>query len=338
MSREPRVLSLAAAGVLGVIDQFGGDADRILGAARLDDRLVTDRSASMELRSFCTMFEEAARQTRVGTFGLRFGLQYPVESMGPCGELALNSPSLGAALRDLCRYFPAMQDHAALTLRKHGDLVSLEYQVTDGRLVERRQDAELSIGIYMNVFRRCLGADWSPEEVHFEHLKGDGSSEMRDLLKVPVHFGQKMNSIIFRPAALSAPMPNAKSSQLSQLHAVMRGKLLGARPNDFLGLVAHEIRIGLAAGDAGAEGVAHRLGLSRASLYRRLRDAGLDFTTLTQRLRDGLATMYLAEPDISVSDIAILLGYSELSAFTRAFTRRQGCSPSRYRAVATHPG
>ena len=71
--------------------------------------------------------------------------------------------------------------------------------------------------------------------------------------------------------------------------------------------------------------------MSRAGLYRRLGAAGSDFSALTQSVRQELAFMYAAEPHIPFTEIAALLGYSELSAFSRAFRRWTSLSPAAYR-------
>jgi AraC-like DNA-binding protein len=324
---EPRVSACAASGVLGVISQAGGDSDRILGAARLNITDVQNPSALLDLRSYCDMFEQASRQTGNDNFGLRFGRGYKVEHMGPLGRLALHSPTLGAALKSLCGYFPALQEHSALRLRDDGDLLHLEYHIRDGRITQRRQDAELSIGIFSNFFRRSLGPDWSPEEIHFEHFRVANPGEHETLLNAPVYFAQPTNAIVFRRAELTAPMPEADLHNLTTLQAELDHRITLARPDDFAGRVAHEIRLGFGSGDASIEAVAQRLGMSRAKLYRQLALAGAEFTALTQTIRHELALNYVGQRHIPLTEIAQLLGYSELSAFSRAFRRWTGESP-----------
>ncbi len=336
MNLQPRVSSVAASGVLGLIGEYGGDHDRILGAARVDMREIANPAAQLGLRSYCDLFEQAARQTGVDHFGLRFGRLYQVETIGTLAQLALNSPTLGAALHNLCRYFPALQEHSTLALRDDGVLLRLEYQIRDGRITSRRQDAELSIGIFNNFFRRCFGAKWSPEEVHFEHLRGAEAGAHEAILNAPVYFAQSTNAILFRRTALTAPMPGANPALLPALHAELSGRAAAARPDDFAGQVVQEIRANFCCGAPSIEKVASRLGLSRATLYRRLAAAGLDFSQATQTVRQELALIYAAQPHIQFAEIAALLGYSEPSAFSRAFRRWTGMSPAAFRLHNRH--
>jgi AraC-like DNA-binding protein len=329
---SPTVSAVAAHGVLGLIGEYGGDAGRILGEAHLAADDIANPDASLDLRGYCAMFEQAARQTGVDDFGLRFGRAYQLERMGPLGELVVNSPTLGTALAHLCKYFAAVQEHSDLTLATDGDLLRLEYQIRDGRIAARRQDAELSIAIFNNIFRRCIPG-WSPAEIHFEHLRAAEPLAHASLLNAPVYFAQPRNAILFAKDILTRPMPGADPSKLPALAASLRVRAGQARADDFIGLVVAQIRANLPAGDASLTGIATRLGMSEAKLYRQLAALGTDLSSLTQTIRHELGLAYTAQPHVPLTDIAALLGYSELSAFSRAFKRWTGMAPASYRAT-----
>jgi AraC-like DNA-binding protein len=328
---EPRVAAIAATGVLGLIGQCGGDADRILGAARLDERILGAPDALLDLRRYCALFEHAARQTGIGHFGLQFGLNYRTEQLGALGALMLNAPTIGAALKYLCAYFPAVQEHSTLALEEQGALARLTYQIRDGRITARAQDAELSLGMFIAVLRRALGSRWGPEEVQFEHLRATERTTQERLLHAPVTFAAPANSILLRVVDLATPMPGANPAALPALISRLQDQSGTTRPADFLGLAAQAIRDGFAAHDASIEATATRLRTSRATLYRRLAAAGWDFTALTEHIRQDLALIYVADDNIPLNDIAAALGYSELSAFSRAFKRWTGTSPAMLR-------
>ena len=77
--------------------------------------------------------------------------------------------------------------------------------------------------------------------------------------------------------------------------------------------------------------VARSLGMSKRTLARRLSDEGLNFTEVLQQLRRDLAVRYLDDPKLHISKIAWLLGFNEVSAFTHAFKRWTGKTPSQMR-------
>jgi len=334
MGVEPRVSAVAAAGIVGLIGRCGGDPDRVIGAARLEIADVGNPRASLDLNRYCEMFEQAARQTGVDDFGLRFGSTYRLETMGALGELVLNAPTLGEGLKLLCRYFPAVQEHSTLALRDDGALLRLEYQIRDGRILRRRQDAELTIGIFNSLFARCCGAGWSPEEIHFEHLRAAEVAAHEGILNAPVYFGQAANAILVRREVLKRAMPGARPELLPALEAQLAEQASKARPDNFVGRVVQDIRAGFLGGAADIDSVSARLGMSRATLYRNLAATGLDFSGLMEAVRRDLALIYVPQPHIPFTEIASLLGYSELSAFSRAFKRWTGAAPAVFRRGA----
>ena len=80
--------------------------------------------------------------------------------------------------------------------------------------------------------------------------------------------------------------------------------------------------------------VARSLGMSKRTLARKLSDEGLNFTEVLQQLRRDLAVRYLDDPKLHISKIAWLLGFNEVSAFTHAFKRWTGKTPSQMRTTA----
>ncbi|MNN67704.1 HTH-type transcriptional regulator VirS [compost metagenome] len=105
----------------------------------------------------------------------------------------------------------------------------------------------------------------------------------------------------------------------------------GSRP-DLLEDAGTQIRLSLAEGEPVLEVIAERLELTPAGLQRRLREAGLSFSQLVENTRRELALHYLRQPGRAVSELALLLGYSETSAFSRAFRRWFGVSPRQWRS------
>jgi AraC-like DNA-binding protein len=126
-------------------------------------------------------------------------------------------------------------------------------------------------------------------------------------------------------------MPAPKVALLPLLEQRLTQRMLQNQPDDFVGVVQQEIRAGMLAGKSSLAATSRRLAMASSTLYRRLRERDIEYSTLTRGLRYELAIMYLAQPHVPVTEIALLLGYSELSAFSRAFNRWAGVSPLAYR-------
>lgn len=106
-------------------------------------------------------------------------------------------------------------------------------------------------------------------------------------------------------------------------------------------MVRAQLREQMDRGTVQAEAIARRLNMSRYTLYRRLRRENQSFASVLEEVRRQAAQVYLAGTRIPLSDIALRLGFSEQSAFSRAFRRWTGVSPLQYRLqheVESTPG
>ncbi len=330
---ESGVLAPAATGVFDFICVQGGDADSIFGNAGIEPDCVGNPTFNLSLNTYCGMFEEAARQTRNDNFGLWFGHQFRPQDLGMLGYAAVSSPTVGSALENLVKLFHFHQQGSFMQLRSTDDgLFRLEYQINDGRIIQRRQDAELSLGMFANIFRECYGNNWGAEEIHFEHPKPEDWSDHGQAFNAPVYFGQETNAILFKPSDLDGRMPQSDLRLLSIVQTCL-AELGNARVENggFADQVRNAARSRLPDGYPSLEGIADHLRISTASLQRRLSDENVTYKDLVEDIRHELAFMYLDQRHLSLSEIGFLLGYSELSAFSRAFRRWTGTSPRAYR-------
>jgi len=327
-----RVLAAAACGVIDKIHSSGGDPDSILGQAHIQTRDLDAPHNELYLTQYCHLFEEAAKQTGNDNFGLQFGDAFKPKQLGALGYAATSSPTLSAALRNMETYFPAHQSKTSFGLLQDSDILWLSYRILDQQIENRRQDAELSIGVFCNIFRHCLGDDWAPLEICFEHGVPDHPSEHERRYNAPVRFGRRTNAIAFRRSDLDATMPTQDPYLFSVIEPFLKSRCqLIADPVDFAETVRNQIMLNLGDVPPTLKEIAKILGLSGQSFQRRLREHGLTYQDLMKAARQDLALHYLKDPDVQLTELAYLLGYSELSAFSRAFRAWAGMSPQRYR-------
>jgi AraC-like DNA-binding protein len=328
------ILASAATGLVSFIGQQGGDAERILGRAGIDSERLEHPTLSLDLNQYCQVFEEAARQTGNDNFGLRFGQQFKPDALGLLGYVGMCSATLGDALRNVVDTFPVHQQSSLLRLEAMGEFYRLDYQVQYGAIVRRRQDAELSLGMFFNLMRHALGQNWAPEKVLFEHPQPEAWHEHCKVFDAPVLFGQPRNSLVFRRSVLDRPMPGRDPRLLAIVIESMR--MLGGqagttnRPG-IVDDVKTQVRALLGDGYPSLEQVAEQLRLPSWTVQRRLQEQGLSFSTLIDTVRQELATYYLQQSALPISELALLLGYSEISAFSRAFRRWFDVSPKQWR-------
>lgn len=333
------VLAAAASGVIGFIEQQGGNAETVLNRAAIDISWLTDPTLPLDLAAYVQMMEEAATQTGNGNFGLWFGQQFQPQDLGLIGGVTLAAPTLVSALETLADLFPYHQQVTHTACRHAGGMVALEYRILDGAILARRQDAELTMGMFVNVLRYVFGPAWAPEEVHFEHPQPEQAQEHERAFRAPIHWGQRTNALIFKRPSEGIAMPGADLRAMDRL----RGQLIQAARGSagdvpLIRRVQAEIRSRLVDGPPYIEEVADALGLRRWTLQRCLADEGVSFSDLVEGVRHQLARLYVERTHVPLADIACLLGYSEISAFSRAFTRWYALPPRQFRAQAAARG
>lgn len=332
---EPsKILASAATGVAAMIEAHHGDPDRVFGSASLRAEDLDSPLRDISLRQFCRLFTEAARQTGNDNFGLHFGAQFEPRKLGAIGYAALSSPTLSAALRNVERYFPAHQQQSSFSLIQDDDILWLSYRIYDPRISDsdRRQDAELSMGMFWNIFRRALGAEWSPLEIRFEHPEPQNGRAHQDVFRAPVQFGRRTNAMAFRRCELSAHMPDKDPYLFSIIEPFLRSRCeLHGNPEVFATVVRNQIKLNLSTTPPTLAEIARLFGLSECQFHHELQAHGLSFQDLLRAARQELSLHYMNDADMPLTEVALLLGYSELSAFSRAFRKWTGMSPQRYR-------
>jgi AraC-like DNA-binding protein len=326
---DPTVLAAAATGITSYIERQNGDLDRIFGHAGLSPEMAGSPTLQLSLKSYCRLFEEGARLTQNDNFGLWFGHTFEPRDLGLWGYAAVSAPTLGLAVKTLVDLFPMHQQSSSMRLADNADgLLRLEYRIDAADIVEKRQDAELSLGMFLNFFRECLGPAWAPEEVHFEHPKPAAWREHERAFAAPAFFSQPTNALLFRPETLAVPMP-ARDARLMFAMRLCLERL--SERNDLCASITDRVRAAVRArlpdGLPAIEQIALDLQLSARTLQRELHCDGLSYHGLVEATRRDLALSYMRQRQLPFSEIAFLVGYSELSAFSRAVRRWTGQSP-----------
>ncbi len=325
------VLSAAASGLSDFIIQQGADVDRVFGSSGINPERLLSPTLSLHLPNYCKVLEYAAEQSGCDNFGLYYGQQFQPKSLGLIGYIALCSPDLESALKNMANYFHLHQKDTMTRMLDLGECWRIDYQIQHGAILTRRQDAEFTIGIFMNVIREMLGHHYSPREIHFEHTRPEFWQEHSKLFNAPVFFEQPYNSIVLLKKDLQCSMPMHDSMlfkvMLDTLHLLNVATPLQSLSDQ----VRSHIQIELADGEPHLEKIASDLGFTSCVLTRRLKAEGLNYSALVEAVRCELADYYIKQKNIPISEMAFLLGYSEVSAFSRAFKRWFGVNPRQFR-------
>lgn len=332
MRPRPTISLAATTGLIDAIKSAEGDPDQILRTAGLDREDLSRPDGFMSCADFARILEEAARVTGDECFGLHFGEHYQPKNIGPFVYVVLNSPTIAAAFANTIRYMKVHNAAAEVSVTTEGPRTYLRQSLV-GLPVERaRQQSEYGFAVALNTIRMMVGSRWVPMEVQFAHEAPRQTSEHLRVFGAPVSFAAPTNAMVFDREFVERQVPSADE----RLYPIMRRYLeqvLQEMPREDGELASVRRAVGevMREGDPKLGDVARRIALSPRTLQRRLKDQGLDFKKLVDDTRHRFSLNYLKDPQHTLTEIAYLLGYSEVSAFNRAFKRWTGSTPLSYR-------
>jgi AraC-like DNA-binding protein len=280
------------------------------------------------------LLEDAAEATGRDDIAIRFASQIAWADLGVLGYVLINSPTVGVAIANVRRYFGIQQRAGVFSLDIKGDRAHLTYRLRLPPHEPPRQHALAILTMFMRLVREGTGEPtWAPRAVTLPFAKPAQSSDERAFFGAPIRYGTDVASVVLSTATLRAPMVAADPGLLPILvrHADECLARLPALDDDLLGEVRRLVASMLGTSAISLEEVANRLGTSARSFQRHLSDEHVSFKQLVDEVRLGMAHRHLGDPAMSLTETAFMLGYSELSAFSRAFRRWTGTSAQAYR-------
>lgn len=335
------VLSVATRAVLDACAKLGLDVDELLGAAGLTRAQVFDPDARLSARRVDAVWQAAHARANDPQLALHAAEALPFGAYKVIDFVAASSATVGAALRRIADYF-ALVDPRGVLEASGGEPVSLSLRARDVGASLPASAQEYTFAALVTRMRICAGSAWSPDRVELAFPRPLDASEHRRVFRAEVRFGCATPRLVLPLAAWDAPISSANPALLSVLenHA---HRLVAELPrrDDLVGRVraalAEELREGPSDAPEGRRSlarVARKLAMSERTLQRRLKEAGHTLAGLLDDVRAAVARAHLADPQVSPSEVAWLLGFSDQSAFTRAFRRWTGSTPGAWRAAS----
>jgi AraC-like DNA-binding protein len=266
-------------------------------------------------------------------FGLRMVELIDTKDLGIYGYLLMNAATVGEALQIASRYYPTFYLGAALSLSVARGTAALRYRVRGPATVSARHDNEWTLGFFVHLIRRRAAADWSPSACTFTHAAPGDLTELHQVFGSNLRFEHAVNSLEFSSDVLNYRFSETDPRLLRVLTQHADQLLSEVRDEDDL---VHKVKMlileGLENGQSDAASIAGKLTVSVSTLKRRLKEKGFTYRQLRDGVVEDIATSAISKTQVPISEIALRVGYSELSAFDRAFVRLTGMTPLKYRA------
>jgi len=327
-SRMPGLTVRAVQPVIAGLEALGHPVDALLTEAGISRRIPVDPDERLPRGSMAKLWDLAIALTDDDHLGMHLAAATPIQSFDVHAYAMLSSPTLRDAYMRACRYQRLINESTDLTFSEHRMEGVLRHALPNGRAASR-QPAEFLVASWLRFGRLVTGTRWTPTQVQFAHDRPADTSEHDAMFGAPLRFSSGQTALHMPVAVLDLPNPKADANLLALLdrHAAIlldrhpASTTTGARVRTWL-VEQHS------AGGPLAREAAKALSMSERTLHRRLQQEATTFRALLDQFRHEKAMALLTSRRHSIAEIAFLLGYSELSAFYRAFRRWTGRSPA----------
>lgn len=321
-----------ALSIVRALELGGVDCRALFVELGLDYAALDDPDARFPQDGMTRLWQRAVEESGNPAIGLNMGRELRPGALNVVEYAMLSSRNLCEGYLRLVRYQRIVAEGADLNLVPGGDRYELTLAIHGDRLPPARQSAEASLAGSLAFCRRLTGRPVTPLAVHFQGPPPENPTPYREFFNAPLHFNAPQYALVFSRTDMEAPLPTANAA-LAQLHDRFAGDYLARFSCT---RVTHQVRQVLCRlmpqGEPKREAVAGALHLSQRTLQRRLEDEGTTFQQLLDDTRRELAEQYLAQPSLTLLEIAYLLGFADPSNFFRAFKRWFATTPGEYRA------
>ncbi len=314
------------------VRKAGIKLEPLLSGAGLTIDQINDPEQRINARNQIAFLDTAAEALKDDFLGFNIGEEFDCRELGLLYYVMASSGTLGDAFKRASRYSRITNEAIVLEYLETSEPT---LRLTYSGIPRHSDEQQIEFCIVAMVRLSCLltGRRFLPRHVSMMHVRSKGVSKLARSLGKNIDFGSTADEIDFPTGsaewALVDPDPH-----LNKILLKVCEESLNARKRNtaaFRTTVENTLSTLLPHGQAHADAVAKKLGMSERTLARRLAEEGVTFNEVLQELKASLAARYLEEDGMPISKIAWLLGFEEASSFSHACRRWTGKSPRELR-------
>ena len=276
-------------------------------------------AGQIPIDTVATVLELAARRTRAPCFGLHFARAYPVGATGVLGFMLVNAPDVRAMMACLERFTRLQTDAIDFSVAEAGSMIRVTWGFSPEMTAPSQQLIAFVLALLIFRVQHIINADWMPDKVEFTFAEPNMAGEYETVFGRNLFFGAPHNRLTAKSSILRRSSPAANPLLFETLKEIAEKDLAAYVPaTDLAGRLNKYISENVGLGGVDLEGAARAVDLAPRQLQTELQHLDTTFEAEVSLIRQRRATRYLRDTELSMTEIALLLGYSELSAFTRA--------------------
>jgi AraC-like DNA-binding protein len=331
--------SLATIGqiVKRIFEQNGLDPEPLFTEVGITLDQIRDPNARIPARAWDALARATVAQVGDPALGLQAAQCWHPSNLGALGYAWLSSSTLRRGLERVVRYWRLIGEKTAARLE--GTEEDLKTVFESGRTdpVVSAVTADFSISLLVSMCRMNYGNGLRPVAVRLKRAKPDGWQVYESHYGCSVRFDATEDSFTLTRDDADKVLPSSNRQIATTLDSILAQQLAQLDKTNVVARCRASLLEQLPSGELSEEEMAQQLNMSRRTLQRKLADAETTYQQLVDTTRRELALRYIENPSQSITDITFMLGFSQQSAFTRAFRRWTGYAPREYRVRSVKP-
>ena len=331
------VFVLCPKAVVQAASALGADGEALLRDAGIDPQLLRNPSERIPLANYMTLYRLALERTGNPDLGLYVGHIIYFSGI----NLQLYMTTICRNLKEYYNVIPSTTrlrgDTGRVLVRPRGDHIRMEWHPLDEQTGSWRPLADETLKSAAEIVNAICALPVPVLGAEFSYPAPEDTRALKQAFGPNLRFGCELSCILFARETVHYPLVDLGFEPGGDFWAGPR--LLFEEPDGadpFLRDTRAAMRRALPVGGLTIDSLAAELGVSRRTLQRRLSALGSSFKQLLQDVREELSLRYLDDPRLAITEIALLLGYSDQASFSNAFRAWRGCSPSEHRLNQDH--
>lgn len=334
--REATVATPLLIDMSGYLERHGVPRAVLCAALAIEPRLLDSPNTRLPGSLVERMWIVAEKLTGDHDLGLHTAESFNPGALNILGYVILSCETAAEAIDRLARYAGLLNEGLRVRLEPRGAECACRFEAVttfDNYLLRTpRQPMEAMAAGLVATIRRLTVPHVEPLTITFHHAAPASTAEHARILGPHVSFGADADAVIYRTADLDTPLLSANPALLAAFEPLAQESLdmsdgTGTVSRQVVRMLEHRIK-GIV---PTLEEAAMALAMSTRSLQRKLRDEGITYQQIVDDVRSRMATQHLSKPGTTAAEVAFLLGFSEPSAFARAFRRWTGTTPGSVR-------
>lgn len=315
-----------------LIRELGKDADEVLRLAKLEPGLLVDPDSKLSYSDVLRFIDAAVKITGCAHFGLLWGERNTLQTLGLLGLLLRSAPSFGVAIEEMIKHLGVHVKGITRELHCNNGVACMTTRFENPTVAASLVATQMSVATNWKMCQLLSHHLWHPTSINFIFDEPENSFYYRRFFNAPVNFNADFNGLAFKESDLELPLrehdPVLHQEMLRQIT-----KIENTLSDNFIDDVKRFIGQNMDSGICNIDAVVRFFPFQKRTFQQKLKREGVSYQDLVDEVRFQRAEFHLLKSNLTLSQLADVLCYRNVSVFSTAFKNKYGVSPSAWKAA-----